>query len=165
MFLHKCKNSVFCVFFLLCFFVGTICGTLIFRIIFNLHGAWVGAYYADLYRDGENSFFCLFASCLRPLVSALLLGSLSYRKRLIPALIALRGCGISYFLCFAICAQCRILPVLVTEITVLAAFFCVCHFLYFDYIDDAVLPVLDWRLILFIFIAAGFTSFIQFFLL
>ena len=163
--LYKCKNSVFCAYFLFCFFVGTICGALFFRIIIQQNRAWAGAYCAELYGSGDAGILSLFLCCFRPLATALVLGSFSFGRRITAALIAFRGLSVSYFLSFALCAQCRIFPILVSELMVLAAFFCVCRFLCCGQRSGAVLPVFDWQLILFVLFAAAFISFVQYCLL
>ena len=130
--LYKCKNSVFCAYFLFCFLVGTICGALFFCIAFQQNEFWSGVYCAQLYDSGDVDLLSLFLCCLRPLMTAVVLGSFSFGRRLMAALVVFRGLSVSYFLSFALCAQCRIFPILVSELMILAAFFCVCRFVCFD---------------------------------
>lgn len=163
--LYKCKNSVFCVSFLVCFLVGTICGALFFRIMFQQNRTWAHMYCAELYGSRDADLFSLFLCCLRPLASAVVLGSFSFGRRFTAVLIAFRGLSVSYFLCFAFCAQCRVFPILASELMVLTAFFCVCRFICFSNTGSTVLPVLDWQLILFVLTAAAIISLIQYFLL
>ena len=162
MFWYKCKNSVFCVFFLICFFIGTICGAFIFRVLYRLHSAWIVSYSTDLLMGRSVGFFSLLLCFLRPSVLVLVSGSLSFGRRLIPLLVIFRGCCVSYFLCTAFCAGCHISSILMTELMGLMIFFCVCRFVVLFHDGAATLPVFNWQLVLFALCAAAFTAVFQY---
>ena len=125
--LYKCKNSVFCVFFLLCFFVGTICGALLFRIFVRLHRVWIEVYCAELFSNEKASYLQLLLSGVRPILLIPIISCFTFGKRIIPFLIMLRGCGVAYLLSAAFCAQCGMFPLILWQFFLLVSFFCVCR--------------------------------------
>ena len=94
-----CKKSVFSVLFLLSFLLGTICGVLLFRCVYVYHSDWIVDYGSALFiRIDRISISCL-AFALIPFVSLFLLSIFPEGYRVLPVLIAVRGCLLCYFLC------------------------------------------------------------------
>ena len=97
----KCKKSVFCGYFLVCFLLGTICGVFLFRVL-DLSGAdWIGLYGAELVADSVSVGAALrFLFFLRPVFLALCLIMIPYGFRALPVLIVGRACVIAYSIAF-----------------------------------------------------------------
>lgn len=95
-----CKKSVFSILFLLSFLFGTICGVLLFRFLYVLHDGWLEQYGELLvYRSSGFGFSFVFTSFL-PFMALFLLGIIPEGYQIVPVLIAIRGCLLSYFLSF-----------------------------------------------------------------
>lgn len=131
MMLYKCKNSVFCGFLLLCFSVGTICGVLFFRVLLVSSGSWMTDYFIDLTCSDTGSFLKLFCSRLRPFLIISVLSACSFRFRLIPVLVFLRGCAVSYFFSAAFCAGCTVFSPACGFLVSLSAYLWLCCRLFF----------------------------------
>lgn len=131
MLLYKCKNSVFCGFLLLCFSVGTICGVLFFRLLLVSCGDWAADYFIDLIRSDTGSFLKLFFSRLRPFLVISVLSACPLRIRLIPLLVFLRGCAVSYFFSAAFCAGCSVFSPAFGFLIFLSAYLWLCCRLFF----------------------------------
>lgn len=96
---NKCRNSVFCTLFLVCFLVGTICGILLFRWLSNDKGAWVLRYGASLLTSERIHFASLLLSIFRPALLAFLAGVVSFGYRAVPVLVFVRGALMAYCGC------------------------------------------------------------------
>lgn len=93
---QQCRNSVFCVIFCFWFFLGTICGILLFRILTSDRGNWIEAYCSALYDEQTVGLWSLILCWFRPLVLVGLLGLVPWGFRVLPVLIFLRGALIAY---------------------------------------------------------------------
>lgn len=96
----KCKNSVFCILFLFYFFLGTICGIFLFRKLQGAHCAWITAYCTALTQMNPPDLLKQLFFICKPLAIALVLGICPSGYRLIPILIAVRGCIMAYIAAF-----------------------------------------------------------------
>ena len=93
---HKCKNTVFSISFFFFFILGTICGTLLFRLISRSGSDWITAYCLALADSDLPSLVSLLFLLLRPILLVLVAGILPGGYRLLPALIFFRGCLMAY---------------------------------------------------------------------
>ena len=129
MLLSRCKKSVFCILFLLCYFLGTICGVLLFRFLAGSNDSWVRRYSTVLFCETPNGWYVLF-SFSRPLVFAAAAGMLSCGNRLIFWLIMLRGALAAYAAAAVWAAGCSLMPPLMRGIILMPLFFAVCRWAY-----------------------------------
>ena len=130
MLLSRCKKSVFCILFLLCYFLGTICGVLLFRFLAGANDGWVRRYSAALFCETPDGWNVLFSFC-RPLLLAAAAGMLSCGNRLIVWLIVLRGALTAYAAAAAWAAGCSLTPLLMRGIILMPLFFAVCRWAYY----------------------------------
>lgn len=99
--ISKCKNSVFCGFLLICFFIGTICGVLLFRLLQTSHSDWTEAYFSALSVSVPSSGLIAFAIQLRPLLTVYFLSRLRLGDKVLPVYILFRGLCSAYYFAFA----------------------------------------------------------------
>lgn len=128
---YKCKKSVFCILFLICFFIGTICGVILFHCLLGAHSGWITAYcdaLGSLERPGLLT--SLFFWC-RPLALALLLGLSPAGSRLIPVLILARGCFSAYLTSFYYAAGLSPLSAVLRWLALLPVFYLLCRWAYY----------------------------------
>ena len=121
---HKCKKSVFCVFFLICFFIGTICGVFCSRCI-SVSLSGVERFSLDF-----SSLKVAVFTVLRPLALVAVLGCLSNRKRYVCICIVLRG-FLTAYLFSAVRASEHVWEFAVKELLVLLLFYWLCSWSYF----------------------------------
>ncbi len=93
-----CKNSVFSILFLVSFLLGTICGVLLFRAVYVLHPGWIEDYGSALVQAASHAGLSRFLFALMPFLVLFLFGVFSEGYRLVPVLIAARGCFLCYYL-------------------------------------------------------------------
>ena len=129
--LYKCKNSVFCAFLLLCFFAGTICGVLGFRMLLASQNAWTSDYIINCMDGGMSCYVPMFFSRLRPFLILTLVSVFSFRNRIIPLLVLFRGVSVSYLFSAAFCAGCPVLLTAAGFLVFLSAYFWLSCRLYF----------------------------------
>lgn len=127
----KCKKSVFCVLFLICFFTGTICGVLLFNFVYSTHAEWSASYFDSLLLTSDAAAGAFFTS-LAPLVFVYFLSLLPAGKRLLPVCVVWRGCCASYLYCFAYSAGSRVSGFLFRELLLLACFYAVWNLSFSD---------------------------------
>ena len=120
-----CKKSVFCILYLIFFFLGTICGVLLVRSFSAAEGPWLVSYCGALSACSAGMWRLL--AWVRPLVLAWLAGLSGFGCRLIPWLIALRGALMAYEA--AACCVCGQSPrgVLLRGLVILPLFFSLCR--------------------------------------
>lgn len=87
----KCKNSVFCVLFLLLIAIGTICGIALFRVAFLTRTRWTLQYCTLIVQAVSNGMIPTVISGVRPVLVAWLVGYLPVKNHVIFWLIGLRG--------------------------------------------------------------------------
>lgn len=95
----KCKNSVFCVRFLIFFLIGTICGIWLFRCLAPGHAAWLSNYCFMLEHATFSSFTSATLPWFRPLALVVIIHYSSLTKYLLPVLIVFRGMLTTYSFC------------------------------------------------------------------
>ena len=91
---RKCRNSVFGILFLLWFFFGTICGVLLFRLS-GMSSRWVRAYCAALEAE-QARLLPAVCTWIRPLLAVPVLALVPWGIRVMPWLIAWRGCVMAF---------------------------------------------------------------------
>ena len=130
----KCRNSVFCVFLLLCFLAGTICGVLCFRIFLSSDPAWLSGYITQVFRADLFGFLGFFFSRLRPFLVLSLLCTFPYRNKLILTSVFFRGCMGSYLFSALFCAGCPVIHHALSIFVALSGYLWLCGRLYI--LDD-----------------------------
>lgn len=91
-----CKKTVFSILFLISFAVGTICGVLLFRLMLPRGQDWILDYCVSLRHSMSVPPIFQVLLLVRPFLIVFAAGLLPFRRKLIPALIALRGCLLAY---------------------------------------------------------------------
>ena len=91
-----CRKTVFSILFLFSFAAGTICGVLLFRIMLPFGQAWIVDYCVSLRDSRSGPLIFRLLLLVRPFLVVFAAGLLPFRRRLIPILIALRGCLLAY---------------------------------------------------------------------
>lgn len=130
---YKCKKSVFCILFLFFFFIGTICGVLLFQLQYHVQHTWIVSYGKGLLPERSFDLWRLFFVSLRPLLLAFLLGSLSFGWRLIPLLIVGRGCLISYLFSLASLCETPVSALFLRELLLLSSFYFLVRWAYYHF--------------------------------
>jgi hypothetical protein len=119
----KCKKSVFCAVFLICFLIGTICGVLLYETVSSAHPEWSRSYFLCIYEaDHTFSAGSLYA-VLAPMILLWVVSLLSFGDRLANLLVVWRGCCASYLFCFAYTSGVSVLGMIFRELLLLAAFY------------------------------------------
>lgn len=124
---RKCRNSVFCIFFLVLFLAGTICGVLLFRLAADRSANWLLAYGRKLQRDG---LYLAWGPWVRPLLAAGVLGLVPWGRRVLPWLILLRGLLTAYGVCVAYGCGLSLAPAALRGLILGPAYFLVCLWSY-----------------------------------
>ena len=96
---NKCRNSVFCIQFLVYFLAGTICGVLLFRWLSNSNGRWILQYGAAFLCPEHMRFDSWMFSVCRPVLLAFLTSIVPQMSRLLPVLVVFRGVLMAYCAC------------------------------------------------------------------
>ena len=123
----KCKNSVFCILFLVFFSLGTICGSLLISILMRSDLRWLQNYCQALRLSSVHdiSTWCLFFA--RPLLIAYTLSCVSFGDRLVLPYIAIRGCFCSYLFAALYISDCPFTVVLLRELILMPLFYMLCR--------------------------------------
>lgn len=123
----KCKKSLFCVRFLFFFFLGTICGVLLFRCLAAAEGDWILRYSQALFRAEQSGLWSALFSAIRPVLLAALMGIVPWGRRFLPVLIVGRGMLMAY--AAAACFVCGVQPgwLILRGLALLPVFYTVCR--------------------------------------
>ena len=122
--LSKCRNSVFCVKFLVFFLLGTICGIWLYRCLAELETLWLEPYCSLL---GTASVFSACLAALRPLILAGLACIHPWGCRVVPLLIGVRGLLTVYSACAVLRAGLPPGGVILRGLVILPAFYWLCR--------------------------------------
>lgn len=125
---HKCKNSVFCVSFLLCFLAGTICGVFCFSCASSSLICW--QWHIDLNACSAPAIG-LLCSFFRPLLVAAVFGISPLGRKYVWLLIGMRGLLCSYLCCAVIDLHNTFSLVILREFLLLPVFYWLCFWAYF----------------------------------
>ena len=131
--LTKCKKSVFCIYFLLLFFLGTISGVLCFGCLKQSAGNQILHFSANVLQP-----FCaiscsqLFA-LLRPAFFLIALGFHPEGHRLIPFLIFIRGLLLAYYSCACWVEGGDVIHMLIFIMCSVSAYYVLAKFVYFKW--------------------------------
>ena len=128
---YKCKKSVFCILFLICFFLGTICGMILFHCLLGAHSGWISAYCTALDQLERPGLWKLLFFWCRPLILAFVLGLSPAGSRFIPILIFLRGCMSSYLTSFCYASGVSPLSAVLRWLVLLPVFYALCRWAYY----------------------------------
>lgn len=125
---EKCKNSVFCVFFILCFFFGTICGVLLYNLFAAGNSGFVILGLSNGIKSYSGPSMSSFISSFTVLFSVYLISFFSFATKLRWIFIAWRGCSVSYLFCMLLHSGYSVLFFLFREFIFLSSFYIVCTF-------------------------------------
>ena len=120
---EKCKNSVFCMLFLVSFAFGTICGVLLFRLLADCENDWILVY-------GRSLPASYGLGWLRPLLLAALLGLVGWGRLMIPVLIFCRGLLMAYLVSVLHSCSLGLGSALFRGLIMLPLFFLICLWSY-----------------------------------
>ena len=124
-----CKKSVFSILFLLLFFLGTICGILLFRFIFIVCPEWIRAYGSVIEMSADPFSFQSILIAAVPFLLIFFSGFCTWGQKLIYAVIFLRACFLSYYSSVIFCAAVSQRQFLIYRFLLLLAFYFFCqHF-------------------------------------
>ena len=125
-----CKNSVFCVLFLLFFLMGTICGVFLLRCLIVADRQWLAFYCCELDRLMPTSLFLRIWFQLIPFLVALVIRLSSCQDKLYPVLFFIRGCLITYSIGALLINDVVVTRVLLRNVLMLPAFYAFCRWLW-----------------------------------
>ena len=125
---HKCKKSVFCVLFLLSFFIGTICGVFCFRCVSAQMSTL--SQYTSFISSNAAFYVNLLRASLRPLIIVALIGICPAGAKCVWALIIARGFLVTYLCCTVGCCFGDLLVIYVKELLFLPLFYWLCFWAY-----------------------------------
>lgn len=128
---YKCKKSVFCILFLIYFFLGTICGVILFHCLLGTHSPWIPAYCEALGNLEHPGVVTLLFFWCRPLALAVLLGLSPLGSRLVPLLILARGCLSAYLTSFYYASGLSPLSAVLRWLILLPVFYMLCRWAYY----------------------------------
>ena len=126
MLVQKCKNSVFCVYFLFFFFVGTICGVFCYSLQISSDLDFVSYYSVAI---SESLFDCSLLSFLaaaRPFVFVAFLALTSFGHRFLFLLIAVRGFMTAYTAAALWIGNCDLFLIFIRGLVLLPLFYGLC---------------------------------------
>lgn len=123
---QKCRNSLFGILFLVWFFLGTICGVLLFRLT-GVSGYWVRTY-CSLLEKASAGCASVVWSWIRPLLVAAVLATVSWGERVLPWLIGWRGCLMAFSASACYLGGWDACPVVLRGLLLLPLFYGVCRF-------------------------------------
>ena len=129
----KCRKSVFCILFLLFFFLGTICGILLFRCLAGSASEWVKAYCQVLVQQQNHGVFWLFVTWCRPMLLAGLTGLVPWGDRVLPVLIAGRGLLMAYAAAALYACGQPVMWLVFRGLALLPLFYLVCRWAYYAF--------------------------------
>ena len=118
-----CKNSVFCILFLLFFSLGTICGVLLLHCVLRSDSQWVRAYCTALASQGGRGAFLNLWFLLLPFLAAFAIMLLPGGDKLLPVLFFLRGCVCTYSIGACLALQIPLTGILLRNLFLLPAFY------------------------------------------
>ena len=130
---QRCKNSVFCVVFSFWFFLGTICGVLLFRALSGTDSQWIRTYCTVLFSGQAVGLGSLILCWCRPLLLAGIVGFVPWGRRILPGLILLRGILTAYSAAAWYVSGLQPVWIVVRGLTLLPLYYAVCRFSYFAF--------------------------------
>lgn len=128
--LYKCKNSVFCVSFLICFTLGTICGVFAFRCFLSCASDW-NTLVLEGFHISNMRFWALIGAWFRTLAVVALFALLPTGYRAILPLVVVKAFLIAYL--FSALQFYRVYApfVVFKELSALPMFYWICKWVYF----------------------------------
>lgn len=125
-----CKKSVFCILYLIFFFLGTICGVLLFWYFSKTHSLWIASYCSALTQAPYPDLVSRLLFVCWPVFAVIALGLLPGGRRMILPFVLFRGCLLAYAAAaFYVCGR-SFGGQLLWEMAVLPVFFCLCDRFY-----------------------------------
>jgi len=127
----KCKNSVFCVFLFISFFLGTISGVFCFQCLLNEVRTWIRVYCEEVSLGANLNIRSAVFAFVRPFVfmGVFIIHPVGY-KIVFPAA-ALRGFLTSYYISALWIGDCDLCLIILRELVVLPLYFLMAYFVYF----------------------------------
>lgn len=127
---NKCKNSVFCIYFLIFFLLGTICGIFVFASLLRNCENGIFLYCNKIFRS-EVELLRVFLFWLKSILLLLLAAMSSVTHRAVLLLVACRGFLCSFSTAAALCADVSIFEVLFVNLILLSLYFFLASKVYF----------------------------------
>ena len=121
--MSKCRNSVFCVRFLVFFLFGTICGIWFYRCLAELETGWLEPYASGLETACGRS---LLLAVFRPLILGFLCCLHPFGWAAVPLLIGARGFLTAYSACAVLRVGLPAGPVILRGLVILPFFYRLC---------------------------------------
>ena len=118
-----CKKSVFSILFLISFLLGTTCGVLLFRYIHVAHRLWISDYGLLLASVSSAGILLRLLFVLVPFFALYLLGLFSEGFRMVPFLIAVRGCILAYYFSCCYVSGISVRSVIIKNIVLLPLYY------------------------------------------
>lgn len=131
---NKCKKTVFCVQFLVYFFLGTICGIFLFRCLLLSDPMWIYAYSNRAGSLGSGQLLCRLIYFFLPLILAWVLSLSPFGYRVLPLLIMLRGCLTAYLFSFQLYGDGSMTGSILRSVLILPLFYYICQKAYCSHI-------------------------------
>ena len=124
---RKCKISLFCVQFLVSYFIGTICGVLLFRFGTVAQSDWLLTYGQVISSMVQTQTPFDLVRLLRPLAIAGLLVLVPWKKSALLLVVVARGCLTAYSVCLFYGSGQSCLYLVFRGLILLPLFFLVCY--------------------------------------
>ena len=128
--MNFCKNSVFCILFLVFFFFGTICGVFLFSYYIDKNASLLSIYMRELSEHDAQFYISLLISMLRPFLLVYLLWLLPFHHMFVFVPVFCRGLLFSFYLSAQIATAGSIISCLFLNLFALPLFFCFCRCLF-----------------------------------
>lgn len=127
---YKCKKSVFCIYFLILLFCGTISGIFCFRCIWGTDNTWLISYSRSLALSAGILDIGTCLCLLRPYFVLVLVSFLPRSNCVMLVLIFLRGFLTSYYCSALWSGGCEVSQIILRCAVLLPAFFLIGNWLY-----------------------------------
>lgn len=128
--MNFCKNSVFCILFLVFFFLGTICGIFIFYYYIDENASWLSMYMSELSECDFRFCICSLISIVRPFLLVYLVWLTPVHRVFIFVPVFCRGMLFSFCLSAQIATTGSLTSCLLLNLIVLPLFFSFCRYLF-----------------------------------
>lgn len=122
-----CKNSVFCAFFFVFFFLGTISGILLLQAILSSDCLWLRDYCLLINRSNSPMLLYSVWFFALPFLAAVFIFFMPYKNKLYPILFFLRGCVMSYSIGAHQLLELSYVNMLIFQFLLFPAFFMLCR--------------------------------------
>ena len=129
---YKCKKSVFCIYFLILFGLGTICGVFCFRCQMSANCQWILPYCGAISHSMSTAFVKSAAVLFRCGILMAALSILQRGYRAIFPLIIVRGFLMSYSFSALWIGGCSMISMILHACLILPAYYMLCSWAFFS---------------------------------